>query len=163
MIAMSLLKLTKNGLVLPLALFAAHVSAQGTLADYRKLYPDYNEFILNDIQQYDFSIENKKLKVIQDNHYESMILTENGIQNNEETFTYSELVRLKNYEAYSVLNNDGHEKKVKVTQSNENAYRSSSIFHNDVKERQLIFPNLNPGAKKIYDYEVEFSDPYLLH
>ncbi|HLF50901.1 DUF3857 and transglutaminase domain-containing protein [Flavobacterium sp.] len=139
-------------------------SAQNLLQEYRKAYPDINELILNDFQSYDFSIQNKKIKVIQDNHYESIILSENGIQNNQESFSYSELVQLKSYDAYSVVNdNNGKEKKIKVTQSNEKQSRESAIFYNDVKERQLIFPNLEAGAKKVYEYQTEFLDPYLLH
>lgn len=144
-------------------LLAKSVFAQNSFADYKRLYPDYNEIIISDVLHYDFSIQDKKLKVIQDNHYESMILNENGIQNNQESFTYSELVKLLNYEAYTVVNINGRDKKIKVTQTNENPYHSSNIFHNDVKERQLIFPNIDVGVKKVFDYQVELKDPFLLH
>ncbi|MFT3794101.1 DUF3857 domain-containing protein [Flavobacterium sp.] len=157
------MKLSAKLLLASGLIVVSKVSAQQTLADYKKLYPDYNELVLHDLQQYDFSIQDKKLRVVQDNHYESMILSDMGIQNDQETFTYSELIKLNNYDAYSVLNTNGREKKIKVTQTNENPYRDNSIFHNEVKERQLIFPNLEAGAKKVYDYQVEFVDPYLLH
>ncbi|WP_181368936.1 DUF3857 domain-containing protein [Flavobacterium pallidum] len=144
-------------------LIASVVShAQLSLAEYKKAWPDFNEIILEESLVYDFSIKDKKLKVIQDNHYESMILSENGILNNEESFTYSELVKLKSYDAYSVVSNNGKEKKIKVTQSNEKLARDNSVFYNDVKERQLIFPNLETGARKVYDYQTEFLDPFLL-
>lgn len=143
--------------------FAAVGQAQNPLQEYQKAYPDINEVVLSDFQSYNFSIENKKLKVIQDNHYESIILSENGIQNNEESFSYSELVKLKSYDAYSVVYEKGREKKIKVSQTNEKNARDNSVFYNDVKERQLIFPNLEAGAKKVYNYQTEFLDPYLLH
>jgi transglutaminase-like putative cysteine protease len=142
--------------------FSMLSQAQMSLAEYKKAWPDFNEIILEESLVYNFSIQNKKLKVVQDNHYESMILSENGIQNNEESFTYSELVKLKSYDAYSVVSNNGKEKKIKVTQSNEKTARDNSVFYNDVKERQLIFPNLETGAKKVYDYQTEFLDPFLL-
>jgi transglutaminase-like putative cysteine protease len=141
----------------------ASSNAQSTLQDYKKAYPDYNELIINNAQFYDISIEDKKLKVIQDNHYESIILSENGIMNNEESFSYSDLVKLKSYDAYTLTNNNGREKKIKVTQTNEKQARESSVFYSDVKERKLIFPNLEAGAKKVYDYQTEVVDPYLLH
>lgn len=137
--------------------------AQNALEDYKKEYPNFNELILNDIQSYDFSIENKRLKIIQDNHFDSMILSENGIQNNKESFVYSELVKLNSYDAFSILNNNGKEKKIKVTQSQEISSQKGNVFYDDVKERQLIFPNLEAGAKKVFDYQTEFLDPYLLH
>lgn len=138
-------------------------NAQNSFESYKKQYPDFNEVVINDIQTYDFSIENSKLKVIQDNQYESLILTDNGIQSNKESFSYSELVKLLGYEAYSVVNNGGKERKIKVTQTNEVQSNQSSVFYDDVRVRQLIFPNLEAGAKKIYNYQVEFVDPFLLH
>jgi hypothetical protein len=37
------------------------------------------------------------------------------------------------------------------------------VFFDDIKERQLIFPHLEKGAKKVYNYKREFVDPFLLH
>ncbi len=139
------------------------VQAQKTLQEYKTIYPNFNELVLNDTQNYDISIADKKIKIIQDNHYEAMILSENGIQNNTESFSYSELIKLKEYDAYTVINDNGKERKIKVTQTAEKQAQESAIFYNDVKERQLTFPNLEAGAKKVYNYQTEFTDPYLLH
>jgi transglutaminase-like putative cysteine protease len=136
---------------------------QNDLLEYKKNYPDYNELVLKDVQSYEFLIENNKLKVIQDNQYESVILSDNGIQNNKESFTYSELVKLLGYEAYSEINDNGKGRKIKVTQTNEIQSGQSSVFYDNVKERQLIFPNLEAGAKKVYNYQTEFVDAFLLH
>lgn len=144
-------------------IFAFTGNAQNSFDAYKKQYPDFNELILNDVQTYDFSIENEKLKVVQDNQYESIILNENGILGNKESFSYSELVKLLGYEAYSSVNVGGKEKKIKVTQTNEVQSGQSSVFYDNVKERQLLFPNLEAGAKKMYNYQVEFIDPFLLH
>ncbi|MBP6758757.1 MAG: DUF3857 and transglutaminase domain-containing protein [Flavobacterium sp.] len=144
-------------------IFAFTGNAQNTLEEYKKQYPDFNELVLNDSQSYDITIEDNKLKVIQDNQYESIILTENGIQHNTESFAYSELSKLLGYEAYSVINSNGKEKKIKVTQTNESASRQSGVFYDDTKERQLIFPNLEAGAKKVYNYQINFVDPFLLN
>lgn len=159
---MNWLKLS-NSIYSTLLLVSCTIHAQNTWQDYKKEYPDFNEIVLNDSKSYDFFVENNKLKIIQDNSFESIILSENGIQNNQEAFSYSELVQLKGYDAYSIVNTNGKEKKIKVTQSNEKQSRQSSIFYNDVKERHLIFPNLESGAKKVYQYQTEFIDPFLLH
>lgn len=161
---MNWLKLVSNSITI-FFLFVSPTSvfAQSGLLDYKKNYPNVNEIIVNDIQSYDFSIENKKIKVIQNNLFESMILNENGIQNNQESFSYSELVKLIDYEAHTIITEKGKEKKIKVTQTNEKQARQSSVFYNDVKERQLIFPNLEAGAKKVFNYQTEFVDPFLLH
>jgi hypothetical protein len=131
-----------------IGLASISLQAQLTFQDYKKEYPDFNEVVLLDYQGYEISIENKKLKIIQNTSFESMILSENGIHNNEESFTYSELVKLLEYDAFSVVNNNGKEKKIKVTQSAEKNSSSSSVFFDDIKERRLIFPHLETGAKK---------------
>lgn len=146
-----------------LGFFTLIASAQNTLTDYKKSYPDHNELVINNLQSYNISIENKKIKIIQDNHFESMILSENGIQNNKESFSYSNLVKLNSYDAYAVFNENGKEKKIKVTQTNEKLSQDGSVFFNDVMVRELTFKNLETGTKKVYNYQTEFIDPYLLH
>lgn len=146
-----------------LCFFNISTIAQNTLNEYKKTYPDYNELIINNLQSYNISIENKKLKIIQDNHFESMILSQNGIQNNKESFYYSNLVKLNSYDAYALFNDNGKEKKIKVSQSNEKSSKNGSVFFDDVMVRELTFNNLETGSKKVYNYQTEFIDPYLLH
>jgi len=138
-------------------------NAQKSFQDIKNLYPDYNEIILENTETYDVSIENKGLKIIQDNHYDSLILTENGIFNNKESFSYSDLIPLKSYDAYTVITENGKEKKIKVTQTIEKQSQQSSVFYNDIKERQLTFPGIETGARKVYNYQNQFLDPHLLH
>jgi transglutaminase-like putative cysteine protease len=138
-------------------------AAQGNYEDYKQQYPDYNELILNNSTSYSIDIVDKKLKVIQDNQYDSMILSENGIQNNKESFSYSELVRLISFNAYTVIQEKGKEKKIKVTQALEKMNSDGSVFYDDVRTKQLVFPNLQAGAKKVYEYSTEFVDPNLMH
>lgn len=146
-----------------IVLFAFTGNAQNSLEEYKKQFPDFNELVLNDIQSYEFSIENDKIKVIQNNQYESLILNDNGILNNKESFSYSDLVKLKSYDAFTLINDNGKENKIKVTQTNEVQSGQSFVFYDDVKERQLIFPNLEAGAKKVYNYQTQIEDPFLLH
>lgn len=146
-----------------IVLFAFMGNAQNSLEEFKKQFPDFNELVLNDIQSYEFSIESDKIKVIQNNHYESLILNENGILNNKESFSYSELVKLQSYDAFTLINDNGKEKRIKVTQTNEIQSTQSAVFYDDVKQRQLIFPNLEAGARKVYNYQTQIEDPFLLH
>lgn len=157
------MKMKKIYLAILIVFLVFNSNAQNSLEEYKKTYPDFNELVLNDIQSYTFSIVNNKLNVIEDNQYESLILNDNGIINNKESFSYSELVQLHNYEAFTVIHENGKEKKIKVTQTNEKQSGQSSVFYDDVKVRQLIFPNLEAGAKKVYNYQTEIVDPFLLH
>jgi len=150
-------------LFLPALLCFGATYAQEPLEQLRKQYEGFNEVVLDDSQVYDISVEDKKLKITLDNRYESVILSETGIANNEESFSYSDLVKLRKYDAWSVIPNNGKEKKIKVTQVTETGARKSSVFYDDVRERRLVFPNLEAGAKKVYEYQTEFTDPHLLH
>jgi transglutaminase-like putative cysteine protease len=157
------MKMKKILLLFFIVLFAFMGNAQNSLEEFKKQFPDFNELVLNDIQSYEFSIESDKIKVIQNNHYESLILNENGILNNKESFSYSELVKLQSYDAFTLINDNGKEKRIKVTQTNEIQSTQSAVFYDDVKQRQLIFPNLEAGARKVYNYQTQIEDPFLLH
>lgn len=160
---MNCLKSLNKIIVLAGFLLSLNAFSQGNLQEYKSTWPDYNEVILNDNTTYDISVVDKTLKIIQDNYNESMILTDNGINNNSESFTYSELIKLIDFDAQTIINDKGKERKIKVTQSNEKESRDDAIFYNGVKERQLIFPNLEAGAKKVYQYKREYVDYHLLH
>lgn len=143
--------------------FICTAIGQNNLAENQQKYPGHNEVITNDFINYNISIVDKKIKVLKNFQFESIILTANGINNNEESITYSEFIRLNKYEAYTIINSNGKEKKVKVTQINEMESKDKGVFFNDVKEKQLIFPSLEAGAKKVYSYESEITDPFLLN
>lgn len=141
----------------------ASVGIAQNVSDFQKKYPGHSELILKETQTYDFSIQKNKLQVLQDNYFESIILSDVGIHNNSESFTYSELVPLKSFDAFTIINNNGRDKKIPIKQTNDKNAEQNSIFYSDVKERKLTFSNLEIGAKKVFSYQSEFLDPYLLH
>lgn len=126
-------------------------------------YQGYNEYILQESQSYSISVEKNKLKVLADSYYESMILSELGIHNNQESFVYSQLIPVKSFEAYSIIQQQGKERKIPVANAVDVVMDQRNVFHSDVKEKKLTFSGLHVGAKKIYKYQNEFVDPYLLH
>lgn len=126
-------------------------------------YPGYNELILTESQSYDFSIQKNKLQVLQDNYFESIILSDLGIHNNSESFSFSDLVPLKKFDAYTIIAQNGREKKIPIQLATDKNARQSSVFYSDVKEKKLVYSNLQVGAKKVYSYQSEFLDPFLLH
>lgn len=126
-------------------------------------FPGYNEYILEESQSYSISVVKDKLQVTSDNYYESVILSDLGIHNNQESFVYSQLVPVKSFEAYSIVPNNGKERKIPITTAVDAALDQRNIFHSDVKEKKLTFAGLQVGARKVYKYQNEFVDPYLLH
>jgi len=162
MIQMNWLK-SSNKLLIFFILISWNSFAQYSFQELKNEYPDQKEIITKDYQSYEIFVDKNKLKIIQNTEIESVILSENGIHNNQESFTYSDLVKLISYDAYSIVNVNGKEKKIKVTQTNEKQSNGSNIFFDDVRKRNLIFTNLEAGAKKSYSYKREFLDPFLLH
>ena len=121
--------LNKNNFYIAIVFISINATqAQSNFETYKKQYPDYNELVLNNSTSYSISIVDKKLKVIQDNQYDSMILSEYGIQNNKESFSYSDLVKLISFDAYTVIQEKGREKKIKVTQALENSLVTVRFF-----------------------------------
>ncbi len=156
--------LNKINYLLILAFGIVNVKALAQpLTTFQNKYPGHNELILKEYQSYDFSIIKDKLQVIQDNYFESIILSDVGIHNNSESFTFSELVPLKKFDAFTIVQSKGKEKKIPIQQATDKNARQTSIFYSDVKEKKLTFSNLEVGAKKVYSYQSEFLDPFLLH
>lgn len=143
--------------------FTAVIATAQTWQELRQKHPGYNEYILEESQSYSISVVKDKLHVTSDNYYESVILSDLGIHNNQESFVYSQLIPVKSFEAYSVITNNGKERKVPISRAVDAAVDQRNIFHSDVKEKKLTFAGLHVGARKVYKYQNEFVDPYLLH
>lgn len=163
MIQMNWLKSNYKTLGVVALLCSVSVGWAQDLSQWQKKYAGYNELILKEAQTYDISVQKNKLKIVQDNYFESVILTEIGIHNTSESFSYSDLVPLNKYEAYSVINLKGKEKKIPIKSHTDKSMNQSHVFHSDAKERKIVFSNLEVGAKKVYSYQSEFLDPCLLH
>lgn len=145
--------------------FGIHVGifGQPNLQELKAMYPGQHELVLKEKQSYEFNIRKDKPVIKNNNYYESIILSELGSRNNAEVFTYSELVPLKSFDAYTIVAKDGKEKKVPINQVTEKKADSRSVFYSDVMEKKLVFNHLDVGAKKVYTYESEFLDHHLLH
>ncbi len=160
---MSWLKLKNRYLFLTLFISGTSIGFTQELEKWQNKYEGHNELILKESQTYNFTINKNKLHILQNSYYESVIFSEMGIHNNTEFLHYSDLVPLKSHEAFTVINDKGKEKKIAIKQYTDKKAQQRNIFYSDLKERKIVFPNLEVGAKKIYSYQSEFLDPFLLH
>lgn len=152
-----------NNCLLGIIFLASNLVWSQSWTELQSKFPGYNEYIIQETQTYSISIEKNKLKVISDNYYESMILSDLGIHNNQETFVYSQLIPVKSFEAYSIIHQQGKEKKIPIANVVDVAVDQRNIFHSDVKKKKLTYSGLHVGAKKVYKFQNEFIDPHLLH
>jgi len=103
------------------------------------------------------------VSILQNSYQETIILTKNGIHNNTESIVSSELFPLLSYEAYTQLTKNGNNEKIAAREVADKSESSGGVFHSDIKSKKLLFTNLEVGAQKIYSYQSNLIDPYLLH
>ena len=154
------------GQILFLFLFVCHfwaVKAQDLVEIYKNKYPGHHEVMLSNKHTYHIRLEKNKLKITQDNSFESLILTEMGRKNISESFSFSDLVPLRSFDGYTMAMVNGKERKIPFKTFSDKSSRESFVFYDDVKERKITFSNIDIGSRKIYSYQSEFLDPFLLH
>lgn len=152
-------------LIICLVIFCTNwtVRAQDLVELYKNKYPGHHEVALSNKHTYHIKLEKNKLKILQDNRFESLILTEIGRKNISESFSFSELVPVKSFDGYTIANVNGKERKIPLKTFSDKSSRESFVFYDDVKERKITFSNIDIGSRKIYSYQSEFLDPFLLH
>lgn len=138
-------------------------SSQSSLQDLQDAYPGFSEVVLAKRQKRYINVKNDQLEIMENVYYESQILDDQGIQDNFETFVYSGLVPVQNVLGWTVVPGEGREKKIPVTNIVDLPVRDQAIFADDLRKRKLTFTGLEVGARKVFNYTVQFSDPYLLH
>lgn len=139
-------------------------SATGQNNELQQKYPGQSEIITDYTEHYHIEIsKNNELVITQDNHEESMIISEKGGFSAVESIVFSDLSRIKSYEAYTLNNINGKNKKTDVAQIADKKLDRQSVFDSDVKLKTFNYANLTTGSKKVLKYKMEFADPYLLH
>lgn len=133
--------------------------------NYFEKYKDYTELqtVYNEV--YNISIDkNNKLYITQDNHEETLILTDKatGIKTNE-TVLFSDLLPLLSYEAYTVNTINNKDKKTQIANVTERKHNRENIFDTDLRLKEFTYTNLVKGSKKVLKHRVHFKDPFLLH
>lgn len=133
--------------------------------NYFEKYKDYTELQTVYNEEYNIIIDkNNKLYITQDNHEETLILTDKatGIRTNE-TVLYSDLLPLLSYEAYTVNTINNRDRKTQIANVTERKHNRENIFDTDLKLKEFTYTNLVQGSKKVLKHRVYFKDPFLLH
>ena len=161
---MNWLKLKRNNIYTVCFFLLGLTAANGqSLTDLATKYSSYPEVILRESESYNIEVEKGNLKVSRTSYFESMILSEVGIQNDDETFFYSTLLPVEEYEAYTILPETKKSKKVEVEQESESSGKADFVFHDDVKQKKLSYLHLEPGAKKVLKYKTIYKDASLMN
>lgn len=158
---MNWLRLSKASLLLVLCFFLGHtVQGQDDFQELKKKYAGQSEVTIEEVVKLRIDVKKGKLRIREENYFESLILSENGIGNASERFYESELVHVPKFEAYTL---SASSKKIKPDLVKQSKNDDASIFYDGIRENEVIYKSLEPGARKVLRYTSEFTDPHLLH
>ncbi|WP_372474095.1 DUF3857 domain-containing protein [Capnocytophaga sp. ARDL2] len=132
---------------------------------FKEKFPGQSEVITQYEDHYHISLtKDKRLKVTSDNVEQTMILSDKGSGFTAvESIVHSDLVNIKNYEAYTLNKNGKKVEKTAIAQITDKKASMENIFDNDVKLKVFNYANLKAGSVKYLKYSLEYQDPFLLH
>lgn len=134
------------------------------VSNLQQKYPGQSEIVTDYVEHYHIDVnKNNQLVISQDNHEESMIISEKGGFSAVESIVFSDLSPIKSYEAYTLNTINGKQKKTDVAHIADKKLDRQSVFDSDVKLKTFNYANLTNGSKKVLKYKIEFADPFLLH
>lgn len=145
-------------------LFSGFVVKAQPNANLQQKYPGQSEITTDYTEHYHINInKHNQLVISQDNHEESMIISDKGGFSAVESIVFSDLSPIKSYEAYTLNTINGKQKKTNVAHIADKKLDRQSVFDSDVKLKTFNYANLTSGSKKVLKYKIEFADPFLLH
>ncbi len=128
---------------------------------YSQKYPDEEAVTVSLHIDIDIRIENNKPKIISTYREESMLLTKRTSLLSQDFVNYSDLVKLVDAEAYSLIPENKKFKKLKVIETEDYIDRDHGIFYDDSRTRKFIYRGLVKGAKTVLNYSVSYEEPWL--
>lgn len=164
MIRIYWLKYFKKNLGLVALLLTLNTSAQNS-KELQTKYPNQGEIALEISDHYTISLNNKNQLEISNEAIEDYLILKNGSSSfsTNESIVYSDLVPIKDYEAYTIANEQENFKKIPVKQIKDKPLNSNSVFDSDTKLKVFTFSNLSQGSRKVLKHQTIFKDPMLLH
>jgi len=141
--------------------FPLLLSAQ-QLDAYKKKYPD-DKLVYLRVQETAVISYNKEggLTIQETAEEEVYYLDASAANFSERHIAFSELNKLKKYEAYSMIPVGGKMVKKPVTEYKFVDKYETDNFHDDLKAYIFFFPSLSAGATSYMSYQTEVTEPYL--
>jgi len=142
------------------------LSAQNPTQDlvkYSAEYPDENFIILEKTTKTIIDVVDGELEVREEVFEEHFFLTSDAAYMADHSISYSSFFSgIESISASSLIPNKNKYKKLKVEKFTEQDELSGSIFHDDVKSTNFIFPSVQKGAKTVLSYTKKLNEPRFL-
>lgn len=124
-------------------------------------YPDEDAVTLSLSINVVITIEDNKPKIISNYTEESILLTKRASFLSQDFISYSDLVKLLDAEAYSLIPEKNRYKKLKVIETEDYISRDNGVFYDDSRQRKFIYRGLTQGAKTVLNYSLSYEEPWL--
>ncbi len=134
------------------------------LEEYRKIYPKEKAVFVYRKKEVNIDFDTKKdsFKIISQVESRMLHLRLHSQAYAQEAITYSDYNKIKNVDAYSLVQTaDGIKKKQVVNFQTRDAV-SDDVFYNDVKEKVFLFSNITAGTQTHLAYTEELLEPRFL-
>lgn len=138
-------------------------SPKEELQNYLSKYKDYPSVVTKLHTTYNMAVVENQIKVTSNQKEEAIILQNLGTMRNRESIHYSNFRDVQNIAAYTLIPESNNYKKIPVEKFDRKAFFSERNFHDDNKEIEFYYPNLEVGAKRSLNYDINYKDVNLLN
>ncbi len=129
---------------------------------YKDLYPDEERVRLNDYTKITLNVIDGEVKINLDYIEEDIYLKPTANYFAERSLSYTTFFDFNDIEAYSLVYNGKKYKKEKVKVFSHKDELSGSVFYDDSKSVNFIFPKLTEGGKSYLHYSETINDPHFM-
>ncbi len=128
---------------------------------YRSMYPDDDAVSISITKDLAVSIKNNKPVIAENCKEESILLSNRSGALSTNQVGHSYFVKLLESEAFTLVPDNNKYKRMDVKEIEDYRESSSGIFYDDSKFKKFIFPGLIEGAKTVFNYTLEYNEPWL--
>lgn len=140
------------------------IAQQTDLQKFKKAYPKDQEVFVIQKNIINISIENDSLVIEDKNYEEQLILSEEIKGLRQKSIQYNSFTKINDLEAYTLTPNaKGKYKKHKVKEFKVKDVLGGAIFHDDTKEINFYFSNIEQGSKIVHSYSSLEKEPRFLN
>ncbi len=129
---------------------------------YKELYPDEERVRINDYTKMTLRIVDDEIKIDLDYTEEDIYLKSTANFFAERSLSYTSFFEFNDIEAYSLIFNGKKYKKEKVKLFSHKDELSGSVFYDDSRSVNFIFPKLEEGGKSYLHYSETINDPHFM-
>ena len=129
---------------------------------FKKLFPNENKVCINATTNFIITIVNEELKIEEDYFEENIYLNSSANHFSEDEISYSSFFELKDIKASSHYFDKKKYNQIDVKKFTHKDQLSNSVFHDDNKKVQFLYPKLEEGSKNYLSYKYSIKNPYIL-